>query len=123
MRRVTINNFRCYDSISIDFRRGINLLIGDNSVGKTSLLRACNLVMNAFFCGYSDENTKWKSAEDDDFREIKNDDVATDELPINIAFELDEIDCPVITLEDGSVKHLSDNEPLLREFGYPTLYI
>ena len=109
MRRVTINNFRCYDSISIDFRRGINLLIGDNSVGKTSLLRACNLVMNAFFCGYSDENTKWKSAEDDDFREIKNDDVATDELPINIAFELDEIDCPVITLEDGSVKHLSDN--------------
>ena len=123
MRRVTINNFRCYDSISIDFRRGINLLIGDNSVGKTSLLRACNLVMNAFFCGYSDENTKWKSAEDDDFREIKNGDVATDELPINIAFELDEIDCPVITLEDGSVKHLSDNEPLLREFGYPTLYI
>ena len=79
MRRVTINNFRCYESISIDFRRGINLLIGDNSVGKTSLLRACNLVMNAFFCGYSDENTKWKSAEDDDFREIKNDDVATDE--------------------------------------------
>lgn len=123
MRKVTINNFRCYESKSIDFRRGINLLIGDNSVGKTSLLRACNLVMNAFFCGYSDENTKWKSAEDDDFREIKNDDVATDELPINIAFELDEIDCPVITLEDGSVKHLSDNEPLLREFGYPTLYI
>lgn len=123
MRRVTINNFRCYESKSIDFRRGINLLIGDNSVGKTSLLRACNLVMNAFFCGYSDENTKWKSAEDDDFREIKNDDVATDELPINIAFELDEIDCPVITLEDGSVKHLYDNEPLFVEFGYPTLYI
>lgn len=123
MRRVTINNFRCYESKSIDFRRGINLLIGDNSVGKTSLLRACNLVMNAFFCGYSDENTKWKSAEDDDFREIKNDDVATDELPINIAFELDEKDCPVITLEDGSVKHLYDNGLLLGEIGYPTLYI
>lgn len=123
MRRVTINNFRCYESKSIDFRRGINLLIGDNSVGKTSLLRACNLVMNAFFCGYSDENTKWKSAEDDDFREIKNDDVATDELPINIAFVLDEIDCPVITLEDGSVKHLYDNGSLLGEVEYPTLCI
>ena len=123
MRRISINNFRCYESKSMDFRRGINLLIGDNSVGKTSLLRACNLVMNAFFCGYSDENTKWKSAEDDDFREIKNDDVATDELPINIAFELDEIDCPVITLEDGSVKHLYDNEPILGELGNPTLYI
>lgn len=33
---------------SIEFRRGVNLLIGDNSVGKTSLLHACNLVMNAF---------------------------------------------------------------------------
>ena len=123
MRRITIKNFRCYEKKSIDFRRGINLLIGDNSVGKTSLLRACNLVMNAFFCGYSDENTKWKSAEDDDFREIKNDDVATDELPINIAFELDEIDCPIITLEDGSVKHLYDSESLSEELGYPSLYI
>ena len=123
MRRVTINNFRCYESKSIDFRRGINLLIGDNSVGKTSLLRACNLVMNAFFCGYSDENTKWKSAEDDDFREIKNDDIATDELPINIAFELDEIDCPVITLEGGTVRPLHDHKTLAEELGYPKLNI
>ena len=123
MRRITINNFRCYEKKSMDFRRGINLLIGDNSVGKTSLLRACNLVMNAFFCGYSDENTKWKSAEDDDFREIKNDDVVTDDLPVNIAFELDEIDCPDIVLEDGSVKHLHGQMPLAEEFGYPEFNI
>ena len=123
MRKITINNFRCYENKSIEFRRGINLLIGDNSVGKTSLLRACNLVMNAFFCGYSDENTKWKSAEDDDFREIKNDDVVTDDLPVNIAFELDEIDCPDIVLEDGSVKHLHGQMPLAEEFGYPEFNI
>lgn len=123
MRRITINNFRCYERKSMDFRRGINLLIGDNSVGKTSLLRACNLVMNAFFCGYSDENTKWKSAEDDDFREIKNDDIVTDDLPINIAFELDEIDCPNITLEDGSVIPLHNHETFAEEFGYPEFNI
>ena len=123
MRRVTINNFRCYERKSMDFRRGINLLIGDNSVGKTSLLRACNLVMNAFFCGYSDENTKWKSAEDDDFREIKNDDVATNELPVNIAFELDEADCPDIILEDGSVIPLHDHELLDGDLGYPVFNI
>ena len=107
----------------MDFRRGINLLIGDNSVGKTSLLRACNLVMNAFFCGYSDEYTKWKSAEDDDFREIKNDDVVTDDQPVNIAFELDEIDCPDIILEDGSVVPLHRQMPLAEEFGYPEFNI
>ena len=123
MRRITINNFRCYEKKLMDFRRGINLLIGDNSVGKTSLLRACNLVMNAFFCGYSDENTKWKSAEDDDFREIKNDDIVTDDLPINIAFELDEIDCPNITLEDGSVIPLHNHETFAEEFGYPEFNI
>ena len=123
MRKITINNFRCYEKKSIEFRRGINLLIGDNSVGKTSLLRACNLVMNAFFCGYSDENTKWKSAEDDDFREIKNDDVVTDDLPVNIAFELDEIDCPDIVLEDGSVVHLHSQLPSAEEFGYPEFNI
>jgi predicted ATP-binding protein involved in virulence len=107
----------------MDFRRGINLLIGDNSVGKTSLLRACNLVMNAFFCGYSDENTKWKSAEDDDFREIKNDDIVTDDQPVNIAFELDEIDCPNITLEDGSVIPLHNHETFAEEFGCPEFNI
>lgn len=123
MRKITINNFRCYEKKSMDFRRGINLLIGDNSVGKTSLLRACNLVMNAFFCGYSDENTKWKSAEDYDFREIKNDDVVTDDLPVNIAFELDEIDCPDIVLEDGSVVHLHSQLPIAEEFGYPEFNI
>ena len=123
MRRITINNFRCYERKSMDFRRGINLLIGDNSVGKTSLLRACNLVMNAFFCGYSDENTKWKSAEDDDFREIKNDDIVTDDLPINIAFELDEIDSPNITLEDGSVIPLHNHETFAEEFGHPEFNI
>lgn len=107
MYKININNFRCYENTSMIFRRGINLLIGDNSVGKTSLLRACNLVMNSFFCGYSDEYTTWKSAEDDDFREIKNEDVATDEMPVSISFRLDNTDCPDIVLADGSSMSLA----------------
>ena len=101
MRRVTINNFRCYDSISIDFRRGINLLIGDNSVGKTSLLRACNLVMNSFFSGYSDENTTWKSADNDDFR---NTGIA--ELPVEISFNFGSWDFQKIESSSGSIIEL-----------------
>ena len=81
MHDITIKNFRCYEEKSMEFRSGINLLIGDNSVGKTSLLHACNLVMNAFFSGYSDENTVWISANENDFRNT-----GITEQPIEIMF-------------------------------------
>lgn len=106
MNRIVIKNFRCYEEMSIEFRRGINLLIGDNSVGKTSLLRACNLVINSFFSGFSDENTVWKSAEAYDFREIRNADLQTDDLPINITFYLDEHDCLPIILANEKEYYL-----------------
>ena len=99
MRNVEIKNFRCYENKSIEFRSGINLLIGDNSVGKTSLLRACNLVMNAFFSGYSDENTVWKSADDNDFR-----DTGIAELPVEISFQIGSWDFPIINLVDISTE-------------------
>lgn len=102
MRSIIIRNFRCYEFKRMEFRRGINLLIGDNASGKTSLLRACNLVMNSFFSGYSDEYTKWKSAENDDFREIKTSEIQTDDLPINIEFQVFEDEFPDIQMIDGS---------------------
>lgn len=122
MRQIIIKNFRCYEEKHIRFRRGINLLIGDNSVGKTSLLRVCNLVMNAFFSGYSDENTVWKSAAADDFREIKSEDVVDNDLPINITFDLDKEDLPDIVLEDGNTVSLQTNEPEVEE-GCARFYI
>lgn len=122
MRQIIIKNFRCYEEKVIRFRRGINLLIGDNSVGKTSLLRVCNLVMNAFFSGYSDENTVWKSADDDDFREIKSEDVVDNDLPINITFDLDKEDLPDIVLESGKKVCLQTNEPEVEE-GSARFYI
>lgn len=124
MRDITLRNFRCYSYKQMSFRRGINLLIGDNSVGKTSLLRACNLVINSFFSGFSDENTSWKSADDDDFREIKTDEVQTDEQPVSISFHFDEYDCPPIELPEGvkvslearqSIEDSSDKPDLLIE--------
>lgn len=68
MKTIAIKDFRCYSEKTMEFRSGINLLIGDNSVGKTSLLRACNYVMNAFFAGYSQTYTKWECAGSRDFR-------------------------------------------------------
>ena len=101
MRNIVIKNFRCYENKSIEFRSGINLLIDDNSVGKTSLLRACNLVLNSFFSGYSDENTTWKSADNDDFR---NTGIA--ELPVEISFNFGSWDFQKIESPSGSIVEL-----------------
>lgn len=115
MKDITIKNFRCYEEKNLTFRRGINLLIGDNSVGKTSLLRACNLVINAFFSGYSDENTSWKSAEDDDFREFASSEtLSSEDYPISIMFHLSDEDLPEITLSNGDIYPTHwDNEDLM----------
>ena len=102
MRSITINNFRCYGSKTIDFRPGINLLLGDNSCGKTSLIRACNFVTNSFFCGYSDENTTWKSVEEADFKcDVDQNGTVLPEEPIVISFRLAESDLAPITLKDN----------------------
>ena len=123
MRDIVIKDFRCYTEKTMDFRRGINLLIGDNAVGKTSLLRACNLVANSFFCGFSDENTVWKSADGDDFREIKTEEVELDEMPINIAFHLDSSDCPPIRLADGTAVELDAKKHRAETTEKPDLFI
>lgn len=107
MRDITIKNFRCYEEKSMEFRRGVNLLIGDNSVGKTSLLHACNLVANAFFSGYSDENTVWNSADNNDFRST-----GITEQPVEIMFHPGEWDFPVISTPTGESYSLAINEDL-----------
>ena len=58
MKKILLENFRCFDAQEIEFKRGINLLIGDNASGKTTILKACKYVLSSFFAGFSDENTK-----------------------------------------------------------------
>ena len=108
MRDITIKNFRCYEEKSIEFRRGVNLLIGDNAVGKTSLLHACNLVMNAFFSGYSDENTVWISADNNDFRNT-----GITEEPVEILFHSGEWDFHTIISPTSETYSLDTNEILI----------
>ena len=103
MKDITIHDFRCFSEKHLEFRPGINLIIGDNSSGKTSLIRACNYVTNAFFSGYSDENTVWKSIDDNDFKlNVGEDNVIQQEKPIIIDFHLSESDLLPVNMPDGS---------------------
>jgi predicted ATP-dependent endonuclease of OLD family len=46
---ISVENFRNFDSISVDFQDGINLLIGQNNAGKSNLLRALALIFDNSF--------------------------------------------------------------------------
>lgn len=120
MKDITIHDFRCYAEKHIEFRPGINLLIGDNASGKTSLIRACNFVTNSFFCGYSDENTVWKSVDDNDFKlNVDDDNTILPSTPISIEFHLSPQDLRTIKKADGNevpfnynlVQKLQKNSP------------
>ena len=42
--RVTLNNFRCYDTLRLDTKAGLIILTGANGAGKTNLLEALSLL-------------------------------------------------------------------------------
>ena len=95
----------------MEFRKGINLLIGDNSSGKTSLIRACNFVANSLFCGYSDENTVWKSVDDYDFKlNIDANNTILPEQPVSISFHLATWDLNPIKADDALVSFDYDTQ-------------
>ena len=91
MNEIRLQNFRCYSDLTIAFKSGINLLIGDNATGKTSVLLACKYVLSAFFGGFSDDNTKWISPGNDDFRIRNSEGILLPELPIHILFQISDM--------------------------------
>ena len=42
--RIRIQNYRCFKDSTIEFRPGLNVIIGENNSGKTTLLKALALV-------------------------------------------------------------------------------
>jgi len=70
MKNIEIHNFRCFRHLAVDFTSGINLFIGDNASGKTSLLLACKYANSCFFSGFSDIYTSWISPHVNDFTRI-----------------------------------------------------
>lgn len=44
--KIKIDNFRNFNSQTVDFNEGVNVLIGHNNAGKTNLLKALSIVLN-----------------------------------------------------------------------------
>jgi len=45
LRSIKVRHFRCFDAFETDFRPGLNLIVGPNAQGKTSLLEAVCILL------------------------------------------------------------------------------
>ncbi len=86
MKNIEIRDFRCFHQLSVDFTPGINLLIGDNASGKTSLLLACKYAINCFFSGFSDQFTLWSAPQKNDFLRLNIGEKRLSTHPLTIGF-------------------------------------
>ena len=50
LKNITAKNFKGFEDITVDFTQGINLLMGNNGSGKTSLLEAISIALGQLFC-------------------------------------------------------------------------
>lgn len=104
MKRISLENFRCYENLALDLRPGINLLVGDNASGKTSLLRGLRYALSSFFAGYSDENTRLACPADDDFMARTSGGTLLQEKPICIRFAPDHSQYDEVAVGDRLVR-------------------
>jgi putative ATP-dependent endonuclease of OLD family len=49
--KIKINNFKCFENYKMDFNEKINVFVGTNDVGKSTLLEAIHLCLTGFFRG------------------------------------------------------------------------
>lgn len=64
LKNISINNFKGIESMTIEFQPGINLLIGDNGVGKSSILSAIIVALGGYFQGVSGIKAKGITIDD-----------------------------------------------------------
>lgn len=57
-QNVRIQNYKAIRDMQIDLSPGINLLIGDNGVGKTSVLEALTVSLGGFLSGVASVSSK-----------------------------------------------------------------
>ena len=56
INRLTIINFKCFKNLEIELNSGLNVLVGNNDTGKSTILEAINLALTGYYCGKNIKN-------------------------------------------------------------------
>ena len=58
LRELRISNFKMFEDMELIFEPGFNLILGDNGVGKTTILEAAAVALSGFFIGMEDVSAR-----------------------------------------------------------------
>ena len=58
LEKIQIENYKAIEKLDIDLKSGVNLLIGDNGAGKTSVLEGIAVALGGLFVNVADVSTK-----------------------------------------------------------------
>lgn len=72
IKKLQISNFKMFDDLSLDFEAGFNLILGDNGVGKTTILEAASVAISGFLAGMEDVSTRNIYKDDVRYRIVKD---------------------------------------------------
>ncbi len=86
IKNIKLINYRCFTELSLFMNERVNLLIGDNASGKTTIIHSISSILSSFFSGFSDENTRFIGLSKNDFTNIKTLYGLANEVPIKINF-------------------------------------
>lgn len=53
INRLKLKNFRCYDSLDIDFDSELTVIVGENGKGKTAIFDAVAIAMESYLCTFN----------------------------------------------------------------------
>lgn len=56
LKKITLSNFRKFVDFELELKPGVNILIGDNATGKTSILEGLKVILGSFFYGVNSAN-------------------------------------------------------------------
>lgn len=68
INKLTLTNFRAYTQAEFDFQSGLNLLVGINGVGKTSVLDALRICLSVIYPQISESKQRKESFKESDIK-------------------------------------------------------
>ncbi len=77
--KVRIENFRCFEDTTIEFTEGLNVIIGENNSGKTTIFKALQLIFNRYHTGHF--------TVDDFYKGIKINEKEPPEISVTVTLE------------------------------------